>query len=99
MNSQVLILSSNIRASIFLALFGHKEAPYTRVSKTTGFAEASLRQELCKPKSIELVSDRRSGNRVYYRANRDHPLSPDLHHLVIKTVGLIDLLVGSAEQR
>jgi predicted nucleotidyltransferase len=45
-----------------------------------------------KLKRLGLVDDRRSGNRVYFRANRDHPLYPDIHQLVIKTIGLVDVL-------
>lgn len=45
-----------------------------------------------KLKRLGLVDDRRSGNRAYFRANREHPLYPNIHQLVIKTVGLVDVL-------
>jgi predicted nucleotidyltransferase len=62
------------------------------MARRSGFSEASLRQEMRKLKRLGLVDDRRSGNRVYFRANRDHPLYPDIHQLVIKTIGLVDVL-------
>lgn len=39
-----------------------------------------------------LVEATRSGNRVYYRANRSHPAFDDLRGLVLKTVGIGDAL-------
>jgi predicted nucleotidyltransferase len=41
---------------------------------------------------LNLVLKNRDGNRLYYRANRQHPIFPELHSLVVKTVGLIDVL-------
>ncbi|MCK4508829.1 MAG: nucleotidyltransferase domain-containing protein [Desulfuromonadales bacterium] len=41
---------------------------------------------------LELVTNRRDGNRLYYRANREHPLYPDICSMVDKTVGLVGLL-------
>ena len=32
------------------------------------------------------------GNRLCYRANRQHPIFSDIHALVVKTVGLLDVL-------
>jgi predicted nucleotidyltransferase len=41
---------------------------------------------------MQLVSARRSGNRLYYRANVEHPLYPNIHSMVLKTLGLGDFL-------
>ena len=35
---------------------------------------------------------RKSGNRVYYRSNQEHPLYREIHNLVLKTCGLSDQL-------
>ena len=94
MNTLAQILSSRVRASVFQFLFGlgEIEAHVRELARRSGFSEASLRQEMRKLKRLGLVDDRRSGNRVYFRANRDHPLYPDIHQLVIKTIGLVDVL-------
>ncbi len=47
----------------------------------------SIRQELKKLSELDLVTSRRDGNRLYYRANTNHPLYPILSDLVAKTVG------------
>ena len=41
---------------------------------------------------LNLVLKKRDGNRLYYRANRKHPIFSDIHALVVKTVGLLDVL-------
>jgi hypothetical protein len=42
--------------------------------------------------NLDLVENRRDGNRAYFSANREHPLFIDIHNLVIKTAGLVDVL-------
>jgi hypothetical protein len=51
-----------------------------------------VRDELEKLLKLDLVHRREDGNRVYYRAKREHPLYSELVRIVIKTVGLIDIL-------
>jgi len=94
MNTLAQILSSRVRASIFQLLFGlqYAEIHVRELARQSGHAEASLRQELRKLKLLDLVSKRRSGNRIYFSANRDHPLYTDIHQLVIKTIGLVEVL-------
>jgi predicted nucleotidyltransferase len=41
---------------------------------------------------LDLIHARRDSNRVYYRANREGPLFPEIHNLVLKTAGLADVL-------
>jgi len=37
---------------------------------------------------LDLLKPRRDGNRLYYQANRDHPLYNEIHNLVLKGSGL-----------
>lgn len=41
---------------------------------------------------LELLRARRDGNRLYFSANREHPLFPELRGLALKTVALGDAL-------
>jgi len=93
------ILSSRTRAEIFRLLLGLNsgELHLREIARQSGFVIQTVRQELAKLESTGIVSARRSGNRLYYRANIDHPLYPDLHNMVLKTVGLVDLLKKSME--
>jgi predicted nucleotidyltransferase len=94
MNVLSEILSSKIRAEIFRLLFGITgEAMHMReIERRTGFAIGSIQSELKKLLRLDLVSKRRDGNRLYYQANKRHPLYFDIRTLVIKTVGLADII-------
>ncbi|MCK5597209.1 MAG: hypothetical protein KAJ04_07160 [Candidatus Eisenbacteria sp.] len=43
---------------------------------------------------MDLVTPRRDGNRLYYSANRAHPLYDDIRNLVMKTIGLAEAVRG-----
>ncbi len=88
------ILSSRVRAEIFRLLFdGRKQELHIRAIERRSTASfASIRQELKKISRLELVSSRRDGNRLYFKANALHPLYPALLELVSKTVGFTALL-------
>lgn len=51
-----------------------------------------MQQELRRLTRVGLVIARKDGNRVYYRANLDHPVHGDLCSLVLKTDGLAGVL-------
>jgi len=88
------LLSSRVRAGVLRCLMGvHSTELHGReLARRTGFSEAAVRKELRKLTSLGLVEARRSGNRVYYRANTTHPVSPELHRLVLKTAGLVEVV-------
>lgn len=88
------ILSSNIRADIFRLLFGvtDSELHMREIERRSGYAIGTIQSELKKLLRLDLVIKRRDGNRTYYRANKNHPLFLDIQRLVLKTVGLVDIL-------
>lgn len=88
------ILSSRVRSKIFRLLFGvsDNQLHVREMERQTGLSIATVRQELQKLLRMQLVEARRSGNRLYYRANKEHPLYPDIRNLVLKTSGMIDIL-------
>jgi predicted nucleotidyltransferase len=53
---------------------------------------ATLQRDLGRLGRAGILLVRRDGNRVYYRANPDSPVFPELRALLIKTVGLADVL-------
>lgn len=89
-----IILSSKARAKIFKLLFGctTPELHNREIYRRTGLSESAIRQELGKLTRLGLVIRRQDGNRVYYRANRNHSLFNDIRRLVLKTNGLVDIL-------
>jgi DNA-binding transcriptional ArsR family regulator len=94
MNMLAEILSSRVRAEIFRLLFGGAmpELHHREIVRRSGLSESAVRQELGTLSRLDLVKKRRDGNRVYYSANREHPLYSDIRSLVLKTVGLVDVL-------
>lgn len=94
MNTLELIVSSGTRAEVFTILFGlgQKELHNREIARRSNRSEAAVRQELTRLADIGLVCLRRSGNRLYYSANRNHPLFEEIHSMVLKTTGLIDVL-------
>ncbi len=51
-----------------------------------------VQRELARLEKTELISKVRRGNRVYYRANRAHPVFEELKRAFLKTVALGDAL-------
>jgi DNA-binding transcriptional ArsR family regulator len=88
------ILSSRTRAEIFRLLFGlgERELHLRDIERRTGLAVGTVRGELRKLLRLDLITARRDGNRLYYRANLEHPLYGDIRALVMKTSGLADVL-------
>lgn len=93
MNTLSLILSSKVRAGIFRIFFSidNKEIHLREIERKTGFAIGTVRQETTKLVKIGLLNKRKDGNRTYFIANRSHPLFHEIHNLVLKTTGLVDV--------
>ena len=94
------ILSSKIRADIFRLLFGvtDTELHMREIERRSGYAIGTIQAELKKLLRLDLVISRRDGNRLYYRANKDHPLYADIKRIVLKTAGLAEVLRSALRQ-
>lgn len=85
------LLTSNTRAEVMRILFnGLGEEHYLRdLEKLSNVKVNSLQKEVKHLSSLDLLKARKDGNRIYYSANFEHPLYPDLVSIVEKTVGII----------
>lgn len=94
MNLLAEILSSRVRAEIFRLLFGldPAELHLREIVRGSGCSIGTVQTEMKKLSRLDLVLQRRDGNRLYYRANPEHPLYAEIRGLVMKTVGLADIL-------
>ena len=101
MNSLAEILSSKIRAEIFRLLFGvsDKALHMRDIERRSGFAIGTIQGALTKLSNLDLVLKEIDGNRTYYRANKNHPLYGDIHNLVLKTTGLVDVLKNALDTK
>jgi predicted nucleotidyltransferase len=94
------ILSSRVRAEIFRLLFGlnEKELHMREMERQAALSLGTIRQDLQKLVKLDLVKARRDGNRLYYRANNDHPLFPEIRNLVLKTAGLVEFIKSALDR-
>ena len=100
MDTPVPQLFSRVKAEIFRLLFGPGagELHVRDLARRAGLNDATVRQELRRLTAMRLVEARVSGNRIYCRANPDHPLTPEIRNLVMKTSGLADVLRRSLDK-
>lgn len=88
------LLCSNVRAEILRILFGinEPELHLRDIHRRTEFAMSGIQRDLAKLVKLDLITSQRDGNRLYFKANKAHPLYRDLHNIVLKTSGLVDVL-------
>ena len=94
MNILAEILSSRVRSEIFRILFGTDVQEYhlREIQRRAKLAIGTVQQETAKLEELELIIRQQDGNRTYYKANIAHPLYREIHNLVLKTIGLTDIL-------
>ena len=94
MNALAELLSSRVKAEILRLLFGvqDQELHVREIERQSGLTDATVRQELKRLVRLGLIEARRDGNRIYYHAQKQHPLFFDIHNLVLKTTGLVEVL-------
>lgn len=88
------LLTSHSRSEILRLLFdGQKHEFYMReLEKLVGTAISSIQKEVKHLSELDLIKSRKDGNRLYYYANIEHPIYPELVSIVEKTVGITALL-------
>jgi predicted nucleotidyltransferase len=93
--SLLFVLFPQVRAEVLRLLFADakQELHLRELTRQSGLTLGTVQDELEKLSRADLVTNRRDGNRRYYRANSPHPLFPDLQQLVLKTSGLREVLV------
>ena len=64
----------------------------SELARRMGVPSSSLQRELQELTEAGILKSHRQGRMVYYQANVDSPLFPDLRGLLLKTAGLVDVL-------
>ena len=64
----------------------------SQLARRMGVPSSSLQRELRDLVDAGILKTHRQGRMVYYQANADSPLFPELRGLILKTVGLVDVL-------
>jgi hypothetical protein len=91
---KVSILFGKVRHAILSVLFGHTdEAFYLRqLVRTTGFGLGPVQRELKQLTEAGIIRRTVSGRQVYFQANPDSPLFPELRCLFVKISGMSEPL-------
>ena len=93
--SAIEVIFPRVRAEIMRLLFSDpsKEYHLRELSRLSHLALGTIQQEVGKLTRAELLTARRDGNRLYYRANTAHPIFSELQGIALKTTGLREQLV------
>jgi len=89
------VLFGKGRGSVLALLYGHPDQSffYRQITRQLeGVSDGTLQRELDILSQIGLIDRSTVGKQVFYRANRNHPVFPELRALVAKTVGAIQVL-------
>ena len=91
------VLLPKTRQGILAATLVQPEKAWyaSELAKRLGVPSSSLQRELHDLSEAGILKTHRQGNMVYYQANADSPLFPDLRGLLLKTAGLIDVLADA----
>ena len=94
------IVASKGKAEVLRLLFGiqPQEFHLRELVRKSKLALRTVQLEMERLVKAGLVTSRRDGNRLYYRANRNSPIYPDLRNLVLKTAGLANVLSNALQQ-
>lgn len=96
-NSNLLadVLFGKGRGALLALLYDHPDQSYyyRQITRQLGdISVGTLQRELDTLSSLGLVDRKTVGKQVFYSANRNHPVFPELRALVAKTVGAIQVL-------
>lgn len=94
------LISSKTRIKLLVRLFFNPQTrSYLReLAKEFDVSTNSVREELNQLKKTKLLKSEKSGRQVFYRANTEHSLFPELKSMVSKVMG-IDQVIDSIVHR
>ena len=87
-------LFGKTRQTVLALLYGHdKESFYLRqIVRAVSLGQGAVQRELAHLTAAGLLIRTRQGNQVYYQANRNSAVFPELKSLLVKTAGVADVL-------
>ena len=90
------IISSKTRIKLLIRLFFNpKTRSYLReLAKEFNVSSNAVREELNQLTSTDLLKSEKEGRQVYYKANTEHSLFPELKSMVGKVMGIDKVLDG-----
>jgi uncharacterized protein len=92
-----LTLFGKVRSSLLALLFCNSERAFyfREITRLIGMGRGGIQRELGNLLEAELIVSYRQGNQVYYRANRECPIFPEIKSMMTKTLGVAGILQES----
>ncbi|MBW1951435.1 MAG: winged helix-turn-helix transcriptional regulator, partial [Deltaproteobacteria bacterium] len=90
------IISSKTRIKLLMRFFFNPETrSYLReLASEFGVSTNSVREELNQLSKTNLLKSEKNGRQIYYMANTEHPLFPELKSMVGKVMGIDRVVEG-----
>ena len=90
------LIASKTRIKLLIRLFFNPKAQsYLReLAKEFNVSTNSVREELNQLTKTKLLKSHKDGRQVYYKANIEHPLFPELKSMVSKVMGIDQVIDG-----
>lgn len=87
-------LFSGVQQRVLALLFGHSERSFyaKELVRLAESGSGAVQRELARLAASGLVTVTSRGNQKHYQANRQSPVFAELHSLVVKTFGVVDVL-------
>ena len=90
------LISSKTRIKLLVRFFFNPSTrSYLReLANEFNVSTNSVREELNQLTRTELLTSQKSGRQVFYKANKEHPLFPELKSMVSKVMGIDQVIDG-----
>jgi predicted nucleotidyltransferase len=90
-------LFGKTRQAVLALLYSHDgESFYLRqIVREVCLGQGTVQRELAHLAETGLLTRARRGNQVYYQANRQSPIFPEMRSLIVKTAGVADVLLAT----
>lgn len=87
-------LFGSVRGRVLGLLYRNPERDYyvREIVRALDAGHGAVQRELRRLEACGLVTATRRGRQVFYQANRDAPVFPELRALLVKTTGIADVL-------
>ena len=87
-------LFGKTRRAVLGLLYSHVEETFylRQIARTAGVGLGAVQRELKKLSEAGIITRKARGRQIYYQANPECPVYAELRNLVVKTVGVGDVL-------
>jgi predicted nucleotidyltransferase len=87
-------LFGRTRRTILALLYGHPDESFylRQIARFVEGGQGGVQRELQRLSDAQIIRRTVRGRTAFYQANRDCPIFPELHGLVLKTAGVVEVL-------